>query len=83
MLSAAIRSKPKRKNADKPLLEGLSWLLEQIGEQYDTLKNRVCADMDDQRQEREEAMQERMERVRIRRRERWVLVESWFNEVQH
>ena len=69
MKCVALKS-ATRNRADPSIKRGVKWLLNSIGKQYDSVADRVRADVMEQRQIEAEQRRERAEKVRKIREER-------------
>nr|CAB3222877.1 ADP-ribosylation factor-like protein 13B [Phallusia mammillata] len=76
VLCAALTSKPGKKGMDPALKGGFAWLLHVVGEQYETLNERIVADVKKREILREEEIKISKERVRLIREERARLEEE-------
>ena len=68
-----------QERSDRSIKQGVKWLLHSIGKQYESIADRVLADVMEQRQVEAQQRRERAERVRRIReeRERW-LPSFWY-----
>ena len=79
----ALKSASQNRS-DPSIKRGVKWLLNSIGKQYDSISERVRADVMEQRQTEAQQRKERAERVRKIReeRERYLLMSTFYSMSQ-
>ena len=80
----ALKSASQNRS-DPSIKRGVKWLLNSIGKQYDSISERVRADVMEQRQTEAQQRKERAERVRKIReeRERYLLMSTFYSMSQY